>query len=164
MKKVSIVTLICVVAAFSIVAYAYFHLARKGAGSALAQPLKSKDELPKGAYVYRERKLVTEGDAWDYTVYLPPELYSKETIERCFQWYAKKYPDEMTDLYMEIFTNKDTMEFYMTHIFTDGGGITEQLGATYFRSHLVGSHGEINEYYSYSPENNYRHSKYMTKA
>lgn len=155
MKRVIVSILIFTIAFFSIGAYVYFQSARKGSDKVLAQPLKSEGRLPEGAYIYKESKFGSEKDAWRCTLYLPPKLYSKETLESIFRWYAQKHPDETTDLYMGVFTNKDTMEFYATRSFTDGGGINDQLGATYFRSHILDSRGEVNEYYTYSPENNY---------
>ncbi len=159
MKRVSIIILSCIVSAFTIVTYIYFQSAQKSLGNVQAHPLKSEKSLPKGAYIYHDRKLLTAYDARVCTMYLPSEHYSKETLERIFQWYSQKYPDEMSALQMTIYTDKDTMGFYMTRRFTDGGGYTEQLGATYIRSPIFDSCGEINEHYNYSPENNYRHYK-----
>lgn len=116
-----------------------------------------------------EKKLDSVGGPkWEVTVILSKELYSKEKLDRLFQFYSKKYPDHNERLQVQVYTDINNLEIELNKPFcvirsddSESRSPAERKTRTIYNDaifHRQGSGalagGGYNEWYVYVPDLN----------
>jgi hypothetical protein len=95
---------------------------------------------------------------WTVRIILPKEYYSRENLEKIFNYYMGKYPDKRTALSVDVFADAQTFERYNTSrgeglaVVFPGQPSPPKTKDNWNSSHAYFLRGCDNQFYYYSPD------------